>query len=83
MLNAYLHEQGIQFLQGGIWLLYQAYAGNGYTKTETITYEDREGRQHSKMHMKWTPKGRLFIYDLLRSHGILPTVEQPEVSCDE
>ena len=30
-MNEYLHEKGIQFKQGDIWLLYQKYAPNGYT----------------------------------------------------
>ena len=39
-MNEYLHEKGIQFKQGDIWLLYQKYAPNGYTKTNTHIYED-------------------------------------------
>ena len=31
-MNRYLNEKGIQFKQGSIWLLYQKYAENGYTK---------------------------------------------------
>ena len=32
-LNTWLHEQGIQYKQGDIWLLYQKYAVQGYNKT--------------------------------------------------
>lgn len=75
-LNEILHNHGIQFKQGGIWLLYQKYAEKGYTSTKTHNYLDDNGGTHSKVHTYWTQKGRLFIYDLLKSHGILPTMEQ-------
>ena len=75
-LNDLLHNHGIQFKKGGIWLLYQKYAEKGYTSTKTHNYLDDNGGTHSKVHTYWTQKGRLFIYDLLKSHGILPTMER-------
>lgn len=75
-LNAYLHEHGIQFRQGKIWLLYQKYAEKGYTSTKTHNVNGSDGQQHPKIHTYWTQKGRLFIYDLLKSNGIYPIVEQ-------
>lgn len=75
-LNAYLHEHGIQFKQGNIWLLYQKYAEKGYTSTKTHNVNGNDGQQHPKIHTYWTQKGRLFIYDLLKSNGIYPIVEQ-------
>lgn len=77
-LNKYLHETHIQFKQGDIWLLYQKYAQQGYTSTKTHNYNGNDGEVHSKVHTHWTPKGRLFIYDLLKSDGILPIVEKDE-----
>lgn len=75
-LNAYLHEHGIQFKQGNIWLLYQKYAERGYTSTKTHNVNGNDGQQHPKVHTYWTQKGRLFIYDLLKSNGIYPIVER-------
>ena len=75
-LNAYLHEQGIQFKQSGIWLLYQQYAEQGYTSTKTHNYAGEDGTQHAKPHTYWTQKGRLFLYDFLKARGILPLIER-------
>lgn len=79
-LNQFLHEKGIQFKQGGIWLLYQKYADQGYTKSKTETFSGGDGQQHSKIHTYWTQKGRLFIYDLLKADGILPIIDQKDAS---
>ncbi len=75
-LNDLLHTLSVQFKQGGVWLLYEKYADKGYTRSRTHTYSGDDGMQHSKLHTYWTQKGRLFIYELLKSHGILPLVEQ-------
>lgn len=76
-LNKILHELKIQFKQGNTWLLYQKYAGKGYTQSKTHTID----ADYSKMHTYWTQKGRLFLYDLLKNKkGILPLIEQKEVA---
>lgn len=75
-LNQKLHEKGVQFKQGDIWLLYQKHAEMGYTQSKTHTYADDQGGQHSRLHTYWTQKGRLFIYGLLKEDGILPLIEQ-------
>lgn len=74
-MNEYLHQKGIQYKQSDIWLLYQKYAGCGYTKTNTHIYKDGCGSEHTKVHTKWTQKGRLFIYSLLKADGIFPQIE--------
>lgn len=75
-LNKLLHEKGIQFKQGNIWLLYQKYAEKGYTSTKTQTFNGNDGTVHTKTHTYWTQKGRLFIYDTLKAAGIIPVVER-------
>ena len=77
-MNEYLHQKGIQYKQSNIWLLYQKHAGCGYTKTNTHIYEDSCGKEHTKVHTKWTQKGRLFIYSLLKVDGIVPQIEMEE-----
>ena len=71
-LNRKLEEKKVQYCQGGIWLLYQKYAEKGYTQSTTHAIDD----EHSKLLTKWTQKGRLFIYELLKGDGILPLIEQ-------
>ena len=77
-MNKYLHELGIQFKQGYTWLLYQKYAGHGYTCTNTLRFEGKNGESHATVHTYWTQKGRLFLYGLLKDHGVLPLVERGE-----
>lgn len=73
-LNQTLHELGIQFKQGDIWLLYAKYQDRGYTQTTTHVID----ADKSRVSTKWTQKGRLFIYDLLKQQGILPLIEHGE-----
>jgi len=75
-MNRYLHEKGVQFKQGDIWLLYQKYAQKGYTSTKTHSYPGTDGETHTKVHTYWTQKGRLFIYELMKSNGMMPLIEQ-------
>ena len=77
-LNNFLHEHKVQYKQGKIWLLNQKYAENGYTSTKTHTVNGKDGEIHPKVHTYWTQKGRLFIYDLLKSNGVLPLIEREE-----
>ena len=77
-LNSMLHDLGVQYNQGGVWLLYQKYAEQGYTRSKTHLYCDDEGEQHSRMHTYWTQKGRLFVYNLLKENGCLPLIEKEE-----
>lgn len=81
-MNRYLHEKGVQFKQGEIWLLYQKYAEKGYTSTKTHSYSANDGTIHTKPHTYWTQKGRLFVYELLKADGILPTMEQESSDVD-
>jgi anti-repressor protein len=77
-MNETLHELGIQYKQGKIWLLYQKHAEQGYTSTKTSIYDGTDGEKHTSVHTYWTQKGRLFIYDTLKANGILPLIECSE-----
>ena len=77
-LNKKLHDYGVQYKQGGTWLLYQQYADKGYTKTKTGVYTNKAGEEYASVHTRWTQKGRMFIYEILKEHGILPKMEEEE-----
>lgn len=74
--NKLLRELGIQYKQSGVWFPYQEYAQLGWTQTKTHTYQDSEGKDHCKIHMYWTQKGRLGLYKRLKSFGYLPLIER-------
>lgn len=76
--NAKLFNMHIQYKLGGQWLLYSKYQGCGYTHSETISFNHSDGRPDVKMNTKWTQKGRLFLYNMLKAEGVLPVIERPE-----
>lgn len=78
-MNKYLQQKGIQYRQGDVWLPYQKYASKGYTQTQTFPCKgDRHKANHSHTGVRthWTQKGRQFIYELLKSDGVLPVSER-------
>ncbi|WP_432368820.1 phage antirepressor KilAC domain-containing protein [Staphylococcus chromogenes] len=76
-LNKLLHDLKVQYKQSGQWLLYSNLHDKGYTHSSTTEIEHKDGSTSVRMNTKWTQKGRLFIYDLLKENDILPTIEQP------
>lgn len=75
-MNNLLHELKVQYKQSGQWLLYREHQGKGYTHSETIDITRKDGTPDITMNTKWTQKGRLFLYELLSSHNILPDIEK-------
>lgn len=79
-LNATLHDLGVIYKQGETWFLYAKYQKTGWTHSETIMVNKKDGTQKAVLNTKWTKKGRLGLYELLKAHGILPLIEQEAVS---
>ncbi|WP_239740559.1 MULTISPECIES: phage antirepressor [unclassified Mammaliicoccus] len=75
-LNKVLHELKVQFKQSGQWLLYAKYHNKGYTHSEPHKYIRKDGTEDFSLHTKWTQKGRIFLYNLLKENGILPMIEK-------
>lgn len=75
-LNRMLHEYKIQYKQSEQWFLYEKYQNKGYTHSETIVIEDVPGLDKVVMNTKWTQKGRVFLYGVLKHYGIVPMIER-------
>ena len=75
-MNDKLHELGVQYKIGGQWVLYSKYQDKGYTFSTTVDITKKDGSSDVRMNTKWTQKGRVFIYSLLKENDILPTIEQ-------
>lgn len=75
-MNNLLHELGVQYKQSGQWLLYQKHHAKGYTHSETFVIEQSNGITRTSMNTKWTQKGRLFLYELLKENDVLPLIER-------
>ena len=77
-MNKILNELGVQFKKSGQWFIYEKYNGKGYTKSQTVQIE-RHGVKDCVMNTKWTQKGRLFLYELLKNEGIYPNIEKADM----
>ena len=73
--NRLLHDLGVQFKQGERWFLYAKWEGFGYTQSKTDLYNKPNGTQGCSTRMCWTQKGRMWLYDFLKDHGIRPVIE--------
>lgn len=65
-LNKKLRDLGVQYKQGGTWLLYHKYQNKGYTKTQTYPFVDSNGNTQTSMQTVWTEEGREFIHSLFK-----------------
>lgn len=74
-MNRILHELRVQRKVNNQWVLYRKYSDKGYTKDHTYTKE-RDGVINTYVNTQWTQKGRRFLYDLLKDHGVIPVAEQ-------
>lgn len=75
-MNKLLHEMGVQYKVNGQWVVYDKHNGKGFTKSHTHEFDYGNGQIGSVIQTRWTQKGRLFIYNLLREKGIVPLMEQ-------
>src|SRR5699024_5080232 len=75
-MNNLLHKLKVQYKQSEQWLLYSKYHDKGYTHSETIDFIRKDGRPDVKLNTKWTQRGRLFLYELLKKNEIVPNIEK-------
>lgn len=77
-MNKLLHDLGVQYSQSGVWLLYAKHQTKGWTQSETTEVVKKDGTKKLVMNTKWTQKGRLGLYELLKDNGYLPLIEQDQ-----
>ena len=75
-LNDKLHRLGVQYKMSGQWFLYSKYQDKGYTHSQTQTIVHTDGTTSVKMNTKWTQKGRLLLYELLKRNDLIPMIER-------
>lgn len=75
-MNELLHTLGVQYKQSEQWLLYATYHDMGYTHSKTVEITHSDGTPDIRMNTKWTQKGRVFLYELLKKNGYLPVIER-------
>ncbi len=74
--NKLLYDLGIQYKTNGQWVLYSKYQSQGYVHSRTIDIVRTNGLPDVVMQTEWTQKGRLFLYEQLKLHNIIPLIEQ-------
>lgn len=79
-LNRILNDLGVQRKVSGQWLLYKHHMNNGYTKSHTSEIRKSDGSKKVVMNTKWTQKGRVFIYDLLKQNGHYPQMDLDDIA---
>lgn len=77
-MNKLLENLGVQYNQNKVWFLYAKYQSNGWTQSTTSMVKGKDGVERAVVHTKWTQKGRLGLYELLKDHGLLPVIEREE-----
>ncbi|WFF73979.1 phage regulatory protein/antirepressor Ant [Proteiniclasticum sp. QWL-01] len=77
-MNRTLKNLGVQYKQSEQWLMYSKHQDKGYTHSETVQITHTDGRADVRMITKWTQKGRIFLYGLLKDNGILPVIERED-----
>lgn len=75
--NKMLSNLKVQYKVNDQWVLYARYQNLGYVHSVTIDITRSDGRPDVKMQTEWTQKGRLFLYELLKSNMIIPVIEKP------
>ena len=74
-LNSLLRQHLIQYKSNNQWILYAKYKDKGYVHSTTHILDNGI----VVMHTQWTQKGRLFLYDQLKSWGFYPIMEQQDM----
>lgn len=76
VFNGLLNTLGIQRRVGKQWILYAPFLDKGYVHSKAIEITLSNGQRKVHYHTEWTQRGRMFLYEELKSHGIVPMIER-------
>lgn len=65
----------LDLIDGGA-VLEMEHHGMGYTISDVTEYMRLDGSIEIELDIKWTQRGRLFIYDTLREMDVFPLIEE-------
>ena len=68
-LNKILNRLKVQYKVNKQWILTKKYKGQGYVKSSTFEVPKSDGGTKVVMDTRWTQKGRIMLYDLLKDEG--------------
>lgn len=74
--NKKLSELHIQHKVNNQWILYAPYLSLGYVQSKPVNIPLPDGTTKVRLNTEWTQKGRLFLYEKLKSHNIVPLIEK-------
>ena len=74
--NKKLAELHIQHKVNNQWILYAPYVSMGYVQSKPVNIPLPDGTTKIRLNTEWTQKGRLFLYEKLKSHNIVPLIEK-------
>jgi phage antirepressor YoqD-like protein len=74
--NKMLNDYGIQHKVDKQWILYAPYLTEGYVHSKQIEITHADGSKKIHLNTEWTQKGRLFLYQKLKSKGVVPMIEK-------
>lgn len=78
--NKLLNELKVQYKVNKQWILTKRYKGKGYVKSKTFEVPKANGGTKVVMDTRWTQKGRIMLYDLLKSEDYYPQVDLEEIA---
>lgn len=71
-----LRSFGVTFSELGIKFLHRDYLTSDYVERKSCYYIDIDDSNITKTYWSWTQKGRLYLYDFLKMHDVLPLIER-------
>lgn len=74
--NKKLAEMRIQHRVNNQWILYAPFISMGYVQSKPVNIPLPDGSTKVRLNTEWTQKGRLFLYEKLKSNNIIPLIEQ-------